>query len=337
MDWLAVLGTTLQQFIGRDAVVIAMAAVGLNVHFGYTGLLNFGQVAWMAVGGYALAISAQMWGWGLWPAFFFALLMSAVFSVLMGVPTLRLRGDYLAIATVAASAIVKTVFKHGKWAGGGDGVFGPRRNAPPGSDNWSAGFTPGFVRRSDFSIQFSGFKLNAQTLWLLGVSWIAVAAAALVIMALMKSPWGRVLRAIREDENAARALGKNTFGFKMQALIIGGACGAMAGVLQALATAQANPEDFNPQVTYIAWAALIIGGIASPAGPILGAMVFYGIVAFTDAILRQAQSVGMINYLTGDEIANLRFILVGLALVLAMVLRPEGILGNKKEMALDAR
>lgn len=244
MNWLEIFGTTLQQFIGRDAVIIAMAAVGINIHFGYTGLLNFGQVAWMAVGAYTMAISAHDWGWSLWVSLAFAIGMSIVFSLLMGIPTLRLRGDYLAITTVAASAIVKQVFKHGTWAGGGNGIFGPAKGGDQ-SVNWSEPFTPSFVRKSDFVISFTGFRLNASTMWLLGISWLAVIAAALITYKLMKSPWGRVLRAIREDEDAARALGKNTFSFKMQSLVLGGIFGSLAGVLLAVGQAVANPRTFQ--------------------------------------------------------------------------------------------
>jgi branched-chain amino acid transport system permease protein len=153
----------------------------------------------------------------------------------------------------------------------------------------------------------------------------------------MRSPWGRVLRAIREDEDAARALGKNTFKFKMQSLILGGLFGSIAGVLLAVSTANANPEDFNPTQTYWAWAALIIGGIAAPGGPIIGSMLFWGLAAFTEQVLQQAREAKLIDFLSGDQIGQLRYILVGLGLVLMMVLRPEGIFGNKKEMSLDAR
>ncbi len=336
MNWLEIFGGTLQQFIGRDAVIIAMAAIGLNIHFGYTGLLNFGQVAWMAVGSYAIAMAAHDWGWSLPVSFIFALGISMVFSVLMGIPTLRLRGDYLAIATVAASAIVKQVFKHGTWAGGGNGIFGPAKGGDR-HETWSSGFFPKWVEDSKWDIGFTGFRLSAREAWLLGIAWGAVALAALLTYFIMRSPWGRVLRAIREDEDAARALGKNTFQFKMQSLILGGLFGSIAGVLLAVGTANANPEDFNPTQTYWAWAALIVGGIAAPGGPLIGSMMFWGFVAFTEKVLQQARSADLIDFLTPEQIGQLRYILVGLGLVLMMVLRPEGVFGNKKEMSLDAR
>lgn len=334
MNWLGIFGGTLQQMLFQDAVLFAMAAIGINVHFGYTGLLNFGQVAWMAVGAYALAISAAYWGWPLWLGVLFVVVVSVAFSLLMGIPTLRLRGDYLAIATVAASAIVKTVFKHGKWAGGGDGIFARK---PPGVGNWADGFTPDWVSKSKFRIHFTGFSLNATTLWFLAIAWTCVILSALLVWILMRSPWGRVLRAIREDEDAARALGKNTFSFKMQSLILGGLFGSLAGILMALGYAVADPESFNPQVTYLAWAALIIGGISAAGGPIAGSMIFWGLVGLTEQILQEAKRVGAIDFLSDDRIAQIRFILVGLGLVMVIVLRPQGIFGNKKEMSLDAR
>lgn len=326
MDWAQIFGTTLFELMAGNAVIFGMAAIGINIHFGYTGLLNFGQVAWMAVGAYGLGISAKFWGWPLWAAFAFALGMSVLFSLLMGIPTLRLRADYLAITTVAASAIVKQVLKHGSWAGGAQGL-----------DKFTDGFTPDFVRNSSFAISFPGFRLTAIAAWFLLIGWTAVILAVLLVRMLMKSPWGRVLRSIREDELAAKSLGKNTFGYKMQSLVLGGLFGSIAGVLLVLWTSNLDPENYNPPITYLAWTALILGGLASPWGPVVGSMVFWALVTLTAEILNGASKAGVIDFLTETEVGQIRFILVGIGLVLIMVLRPQGLFGNKKEMALDAR
>lgn len=326
MDWLAIFGNTLFEFIGNNAVIFAMAAIGINIHFGYTGLLNFGQVAWMAVGAYGMGLAATSLGLPMVVAVIIALVASVLFSLLMGIPTLRLRADYLAITTVAASAIVKQLLKHGDWAGGAQGL-----------KDFPDTFTPGFVKDSTFAISFPGFKLTAIAAWFLLIGWLLVAGAALLVRVLMRSPWGRVLKSIREDELAAKSLGKNTFSYKMQSLIMGGLFGTVAGMLLVFWSQFVEPENFNPPITYLSWTALILGGIASPWGPVIGSMVFWALATLMESILLEAANAKVINFLDATQIGQIRYILVGLGLVLIMVLRPQGMFGNKKEMALDAR
>src|ERR687898_3391113 len=109
MDWTNVLGDALRALVGSEAVVYALSAIGLNIHFGYTGLLNFGQAAFMMVGGYAVGALVQSWGQNLWLSMIVGLLAAVLLALVLGVPTLRLRADYLAIATIAAAEVIRQV------------------------------------------------------------------------------------------------------------------------------------------------------------------------------------------------------------------------------------
>jgi branched-chain amino acid transport system permease protein len=148
-----------------------------------------------------------------------------------------------------------------------------------------------------------------------------------------------VLKAIREDEDAARALGKNVFAYKMQALVLGGVFGAVGGIVFALTTQSLTPDFYSPPQTFFAYAALIIGGAGRVFGPVIGAMIFWFVLAVTDNFLRQATAGGqsLIPFIDDQDVGAIRFILVGIALALLMAFRPQGIFGKKSEVLLDAR
>ncbi len=176
-------------------------------------------------------------------------------------------------------------------------------------------------------------------MWVLTVGWLLVLLCCLVVWALMRSPWGRVLKAIREDEDAARSLGKNVFSFKMQSLVLGGVLGCFGGFIFAIANQSAQPDNYSTELTFFAYTVLILGGAARVFGPVIGSMIFWALLAFTDNFLNGAINAG---YISGDIINNtqvgqVRFMLVGLALMLLMIFRPQGIFGDKRELAIDAR
>ncbi len=127
MDWSAIVEDTLRALVGREAIIYALAAIGLNVHFGYTGLLNFGQVAFMAIGGYGVAISVLEWDLPLWVGVFFGIGAAVLLALLLGLPTLRLRADYLAIVTIAASEIFRLMISAPSWRAGHRRVRRPDR------------------------------------------------------------------------------------------------------------------------------------------------------------------------------------------------------------------
>ena len=130
MDWDLIIGTTLRAFVGVQACYFALAAIGLNVHYGYTGLANFGQVAFVAVGSYAIAMGVVTFGWSIWLAMFVGLLAAVLLALILGIPTLRLRADYLAIVTIAAGEIVRLTVRAASYretTGGSDGLQVVRR------------------------------------------------------------------------------------------------------------------------------------------------------------------------------------------------------------------
>ena len=330
MDWGAVLENTMRGLIGEQFVYFALAAIGLNIHFGYTGLLNFGQAVFMAAGAYGLAMAVATLGLNFWIGIVLGMVVfPLILSAIMGVPTLRLRADYLAIVTIAASEMFRIIARSpslDRWTGSSDGL---------------TGFATTFYDLSPFdrSQRYLFGLFIGNQMWVVLVGWFTVALAALIVWAVIRSPWGRVLKAIREDEDAARSLGKNAYWFKMQALMLGGVIGAAGGMLRAIGTQSAQPQNFITDVTFFAWVALILGGIAKIGGPILGAAILYGVLSFTDIVLRQMVESGIISssIMDGTQVGQVRFMLIGLGLVLLAAFRPQGVLGSKEEMALDDR
>jgi neutral amino acid transport system permease protein len=327
MDITAILAGGLNTAVGPTTVVFALAAIGLNVHYGYTGLLNFGQVGFMLVGAYGMAITVSIVGLAFWVGILAGLAASVVLALLLGVPTLRLRADYLAISTIAAAEILRFVFRSGPFVPITGGPFGiPSGPGGPGfTQTWNAlnPFPPG-------SYQFGWLSFTHSRLWVTVVGWTLVGLSSLLVWALTRSPWGRVVKSIREDEDAARALGKNVFAYKMQSLVLGGMLGGLAGIVLALSQAALSPDQFLPQLTFFAYAVLIMGGAASVLGPVLGAMLFWFLISSVERFLLGT------GIMPTGTIGPTRLALVGLLLILLMVFRPQGLLGNKQEMMLDA-
>ena len=333
MDWGSIFSNTVNALVGWEVVAYALAAIGLNIHFGYTGLLNFGQAGFMAIGAYGVGMGISTFGLGFWPALLFAIGFTILLALLLGVPTLRLRADYLAIVTIAAGEILKLFFRSAslsEWTGGSDGLQG----SPP--------FVRKFRALSPFggnTYDFGPFTMSGNALWVIVVGWSLVILGTLLVWMLMRSPWGRVLKGIREDEDAVRSLGKNVFAYKMQSLIIGGLFGAAAGMIFAFAQASANPDNFSPQTTFFAYTILILGGAARVFGPIVGSLIFWASLVFIENFLFNAIGAGVIpsSLISSNQAGQVRFILVGLVLMLLMIYRPQGIFGDKKELQLEAR
>jgi branched-chain amino acid transport system permease protein len=331
MDWNSMISGALQQGLGPTAVVYALAAIGLNVTFGYTGLLNFGQAGFMAIGGYALASFVATWGLPFWFAIVAGLFLTVVLAFILGIPTLRLRADYLAIVTIAAAEIIR--FTLGsvtllKWFGGQDGLT-----------NFGATFTNLNPFHSTISLGFVSWRDD--DFWVLLTGWILVAIGCVVVFLLMRSPWGRVLKGIREDEDAVRSLGKNVYMYKMQSLIIGGLFGAFAGFYVALQHLNMNPSWVATDTTFFAYTVLLLGGAARVFGPVVGSIIFWFLISFLDLFFDAATSGPnplLPEWLMTNEQASLmRLIVMGLALMLLMIFRPQGIFGDRRELAIDAR
>jgi branched-chain amino acid transport system permease protein len=330
MDWVSILDNSLSAAIRPNAIIFALAAIGLNVHFGYTGLLNFGQVGFMAVGGYFAAISVLEWGVPLWLGWIIGLLASAVWALLLGYPTLRLRADYLAIVTIAASEIFRLSVMAPSFrevTGGADGLSGF-------DEDWES-LNP--LPSGRYGIGF--LKFSADETWAMLLGWTLVLLAVLFVWLLIRSPWGRVLKAIREDEDAVRALGKNVFAYKMQSLVIGGALGALAGIYFVSNQGSVVPSNYSTAQTFYAYVCLILGGTARIWGPVVGSMLFWGIITFTDSALRQAVDADIIpqSLMDPNQVGQVRLMLVGLGLILLLVYRPQGLLGDRRELMLEPK
>lgn len=339
MDFGFIIEQTFSQAFGTQAVVFAIAAIGLNFHFGYGGLLNFGQVGFMAAGAYGVGMAVYWLDISFWWGLLLGIVYSLVLGLLLGIPTLRLRADYLAITTIAASETVRLFVR---WRGNDE-----RTGAAEGINDFAdpffdIGINP-FTREGGQPYELGPFRYLADDLWVIVVGWIIVALLLLLTWQLMRSPWGRVVRAIREDEDAARALGKSAYSYKLQVLLIGGVIGGIAGMLQAIDKQSVQPDTFNPVITFMIWTALIVGGAGRVWSPVLGAMLFWGLLTFTENLLRQALDTSAegpldtVLNLTDFNVSQVKFILVGLSLILLMRFRPQGFFGSREEMALDDR
>jgi branched-chain amino acid transport system permease protein len=329
-DMVRVFEQTITQALGPQAVVFALAAIGLNIHFGYTGLLNFGQVGFLAAGAYGMAIAIVHWDINHWLAMGSGFAFALVLALILGVPTLRLRADYLAIVTIAAAEIIRLLARS-------TALRGVTRGAE-GLGGWAGGFQQANPFRA-VVYNVGPFTYTGLQMAVVVFGWVVVLLVSLLVWQLMRSPWGRVLRAIREDEDAVRALGKNAYWYKLQALMLGGAIGGLAGMVQVIGVATVQPDTFTPPITFFIWTVLILGGAARVFSPIAGAVIFWGLITFTESALLQLVNRGWIPTTIMDtaQVGQIRFWIVGLGLMGLMAFRPQGIFGNREEMALDVR
>ncbi len=320
-----------QTFVAGVVVVAgiyALVALGLQLNVGYTGINNFGAAGFMAIGAYTMGILVLKSGFSFWLAFPLAILATIVFGLLIGLPSLRLRADYFAIATLAMAEVVRLFAQNARGlTGGNQGLF---CNISGGcfDDTWRSVSTS----INDFLTNTLGWN-NFGGSWdepdalipLLIVVWVSVVLVTLALIYVTKSPWGRVLRAVREDEDAARALGKNALSYKLQSLAIAGAIGAVAGVFFALELATIHPQDYLPLLTFFAYGVLVLGGLTSYWGVAVGAITFSVVIEGTRYV-----DLG----LSEPRLAALRFFLIGLILILLMAFRPQGMFGKREEMVL---
>jgi branched-chain amino acid transport system permease protein len=310
--------------VGVIAGTYAIVALGLQLNTGFTGIVNFGQAAFMAVGAYAMAILVLKAGFSFWLSLPLAVVAAMLFGVIVGLPSLRLRADYFAIATIAMAEVVRLFAQNARGlTGGNQGLFCDPNNA-------SNCYTDAWRDLSDGINNFvSNFWSDPDSLFpLLLVVWITVGVATLALTWLQRTPWGRVLRAIREDEDAARALGKNTLLFKLQSLAISACLGAIAGFFLALDLATVHPLDFEPLVTFFAFSVLILGGLGSYRGVAVGSLLFW-------FVLEGSRFIDLPDPpFTETRIAALRLAITGLLLIGLMAFRPQGLFGKREEMIL---
>lgn len=330
LDLGRVFSESLTQALGPQAVVFALAAIGLNIHFGYTGLLNFGHIGFLATGAYGTAIAITHFGWPALFAILFGLFCSACLALILGIPTLRLRADYLAIVTIGAAEIIRLLAR--------STAARPLTGGAQGLNNWVSGLQA--VNPWDRQVMNIGpLTYRGNQIAVVVFGWIAVAIITYGVYRLMSSPWGRVLKAIREDEDAVRALGKNVYSFKMQSLVLGGVIAGLGGFVGAFSNSTVQPDVYVPTFTFFVWAALILGGAARVFSPIVGSIIFWFFITFFESFIGQLVDDGTIpeSVISRTQTSVIRFILVGALLMGLMAFRPQGIFGNREEMVLDDR
>jgi branched-chain amino acid transport system permease protein len=300
--------------VGIIAGTYTIFALGLQLNVGFTGIFNFGQAAFMAIGAYAMAILTTETSIGFWLSLPIAVLIAIAFGLVVGLPSLRLRTDYFAIATIAAAEAIRLFALNARdVTGGAQGTFGF-------SDDWDSisDTIEGWIADLGWTDVPTLFPLFL-------VVWAVAVVLMFVLTRVQATPWGRVLRAVREDEDAARALGKNAFAYKLQSLAIAATIGAVSGFFLALNLKFVVPDEFLPIVTFIGYAVLILGGLASYWGVAVGSVILWTMLEglrFLELPLSETR------------IAALRFIIVGLVLIGLMAFRPQGMFGKREEMVL---
>src|SRR6478672_405499 len=341
----------------------ALFSLGLNLQWGFTGLINFGHVAFLTIGAYTTVLLSSK-GVPLIIAVLIGAGISALLGLLIGFSTLRLREDYLAIVTIGVSELIRLVALNEEWLTRGSfGVQGyplPLANFNPNLPlkllmigvltlllgatlwqlwQWSANklkvpsqlilaivaallclivYGVGAIALYDYNPRAGLMLLTLLTLAL--VYWL--------LERLVRSPWGRVLKAIREDEQIPKALGKNVFWYKLQALMLGGAIAGISGSFFAWYLTTVYPSNFEPLITFNAWTIVVLGGAGNNLGPILGAIIFWGYDTLTRLFLHD------IVHLDASREGAFRIMVIGLILMVIMMWRPQGILGKKEELTL---
>ena len=298
--------------VGVIAGIYGIFVLGLQINVGFTGLINLGQAGFMSIGAYAMGMLVTEAGWSIWAAMPVAIVIAVAAGLLVGLPSLRLRADYFAIATIAFAEIVRYTFQNADFAGGNQGIIGYDQEWRDISDWLLDRLTP------------LGLGDLTQLPLFLAI-WIVFALCLILLKLLQASPWGRVLKAIREDEDAVAALGKNVFAYKLQSLAFAAALAAIAGFFLSFNVTYLYPSEFDPTFTFLGYAALVLGGYASYGGVALGTVLLWSMMEGL-RFLQLPLSTG--------QIGALRFVIIGLILILASMLRPQGLLGRKAEMQL---
>ncbi len=281
--------------MGSIGLIYALLALALNLQWGQTGLINFGLVAFFAIGAYTSGLLSVA-GWPTPLAMLVATLAAGVSAWPLGRLTLTLKEDYLAVIAIGFSEVLRTVIENEQWL-----TRGP--SGLPGIPQLYGGM-PTALREG----------LSVITLV------IVVCLVFVLLERLIRAPFGRTLRGIRDSELAAAALGKNLVAFKTRSFVLGSAIAGLAGAFYAHYMTFISPEQFTPEVTFNVWIAVIIGGSGRNAGVLVGTFL---LIFFLEGS-RFINDLGL--GLNGSQLGALRFMIVGLALVLCMLYRPSGIL-----------
>jgi branched-chain amino acid transport system permease protein len=302
------------------AGIYAVFCLGLNIQWGYTGLFNIGIAGFFCIGAYTSAMVTtplptgvyaqyvnQLFGFDL--PFILGLagaaLVCGLIAFLIGMLTLKLGEDYLAIATLGIAETLRLIFNNEHWLA----------NGPRGLMGLPQPFE-GLVDPRHYN-----YLYLCVVLLILLVIYLAIERA-------IRSPWGRVLRAIREDEVSAAMSGKNIFKFKLQSLVFGAMVMGIGGALYAHYTKAISPDVFTPLYgTFIIWVMLMAGGSGNNKGAILGAYAIWGIWIGTKFLT------DFLPYTLKARAPYIRFLLIGILLEIILIYRPQGMLGEEKRVS----
>ena len=279
------------------AGLYGLMALGLNLIWGLAGMINLGLVGFYAIGAYTTALLSLRLGWPPVAGIAAAAALAAATGAVVAVVTARLKGDYLAIVKLGFSEVVRLVASNEIWL----------TNGTSGLSN-----VPGLSRAV-----FTPTEVN---LAYAGIVWAAVGVVALLLAQLSRAPFGRVLRAIREDETVAAVAGKYVLRFKVQAFVVGAAVLGAAGGLYAHYISYVAPDSFQPLITIYVVLALTAGGTGTMRGAILGAVL---VVALTEGTRFLG---GALPFLSPVRIAALREGVIGAALIIVLTWRPQGLI-----------
>jgi branched-chain amino acid transport system permease protein len=292
------------------ATVFAIITLGLNLQWGFTGLFNVGVAGFVAIGAYTSALlttpkaADRLGGYG-WPVaggLVAATLVSGLAGLFIGALALRLRRDYLAITTFGIAVTIQVIANNATSLTGGP--FGIQFIPKP-MQTWLGTGLP-------WTLAYLGLSLS-----LLGLVYLALGK-------LVESPWGRVLRAIREDEDTASSVGKRAFLFRLQSFVIGTMLMGLGGALYAHFVGYIAPEDFLPILTFQIWAMLIVGGTGNSRGAIAGAFLVWGFWTTAGGLMR-----GWLPQAEQARAAALQVVLIGALIATMLVLRPRGLFGKR--------
>lgn len=293
------------------AAAYSIFTLGLQANVMFTGVFNFGQAGFMAVAAYSMAILILRFHWNPLAALAAAVALSVLTGLLVGLPSVRLARDYFAMLTLAVAELIQSIGQNGgSFTGGNTGLNGF-------DSTWDS-FVAWVLAHA------SPFGLATQTQWPLAVlSWLVFALFLALTLYLRRTPWGRVARAIVEDETAVAATGKNVYVYKLQSITLGAVLAAVAGFIVALNLTVVYPVEFSADFTFIGFAILALGGFGSFGGVAIGSVLLWVVMEWVTLVPLP---------LSADRVAAIQMLIVGAILVAFMAWRPQGLFGRRGEM-----